>query len=154
MTIDEASQWVLTVSEAMNKAFKRTVFDEYAIVATLKGKACLVWYWGPRKDSFLSRFREDTAALKAASRARLFAEYGVGDFEFTFQGEGEKSEAFVVVGEGLYLFCNNTTQSMNEISRDPRWLSAQQHFAELSDRFRFDALVLDATLEGPELGRW
>jgi hypothetical protein len=154
MTLADAIQLIQTVGEDMNKVFRRPVFDEYAIVAAVEGKAHLAWYAGPRKDRFLTGFRQDTAALKADSRSRTFAGYGIGDFEFTFEGEGEKSEAFVVVGDGLYLICGNTSMSMTEISQDPLWLSAQRHFAELSDRFRFNSLVLDQLLEGPSLGWW
>ena len=65
-----------------------------------------------------------------------------GDFEFAHHGFGTKVEAFMVVGDGLYLICNNTTQAMDGIAKDPLWLSAQVPFVELSDGFRSDPLVL------------
>ena len=49
-------------------------------------------------------------------------------------------EAFLMVGDGLYLICNNTAQSMSAIAKDPLWLSAQVPFVELSDQFRADPL--------------
>ena len=69
-------------------------------------------------------------------------ELAVGDFEFARHGFGTKVEAFMVVGEGIYLICNNTAQSMSGIANDPLWLSAQVPFVEMSDRFRSDPIVL------------
>jgi len=48
----------------------------------------------------------------------------------------------VVLGEGIYLICNNTKSSMEEITRDPKWLNAQVPFAELSEAVRPDPLTV------------
>jgi hypothetical protein len=47
----------------------------------------------------------------------------------------------MVLGEGIYLICNNTVQSMDGIAKDPLWLGAQVPFVELSDKLRDDPLV-------------
>jgi len=75
-------------------------------------------------------------------RAELLSnKHNIGDFEFSRHGFGTRLEAFLVVGDGLYLICNNTTQSMSGIAKDPLWLSAQVPFVEMSDLFRSDPLV-------------
>jgi hypothetical protein len=55
---------------------------------------------------------------------------------------GSAFESFMVVGQGMYLICNNTVQSMDAIAKDPLWLGAQVPFVELSDKFRADPLEL------------
>jgi hypothetical protein len=46
----------------------------------------------------------------------------------------------MVLGSGVFLICNNTRSTMEEIAANPRWLSAQVPFVELSDRIREDPL--------------
>jgi hypothetical protein len=50
----------------------------------------------------------------------------------------------MVVGQGIYLICNNTVQSMDSITQDTLWLGAQVPFVELSDKFRAAPLALAA----------
>jgi hypothetical protein len=47
----------------------------------------------------------------------------------------------MVLGEGLYLICNNTADSMEGITQEPRWIEAQVPFVELSDKIRSHPLV-------------
>ena len=63
-------------------------------------------------------------------------QFGVGDFEFARHASGTRFDAFLVMGRGFYLICNNTRASMDAITKDPRWLVAQVPFVELSDKFR------------------
>ena len=78
-----------------------------------------------------------------ALRADLLAgNYSIGDFEFSRHGVGTGFEAFMVLGEGLYLICNNTVSSMNDITKNPKWLNAQVPFAELGDNVRAHPLKL------------
>jgi hypothetical protein len=48
----------------------------------------------------------------------------------------------MVVGPGLYLFCNNTAKAIEVIAQDPRWLKAQVPFVELGERFRDNPVVV------------
>jgi hypothetical protein len=68
-------------------------------------------------------------------------EYAVGDFEFARHGVGTRFESFMMIGENLFLICNNTTSSMDMIAKEPTWLSAQVPFVELSEKFRASPLV-------------
>ncbi len=139
MTLEEATRLIRGCADRMNELYQKVVFDEWAVVSLVQHKARIVTYLGPRKEDFQKNFATDVQDLRAEL---LSNQHSIGDFEFARHGFGTKLEAFVVLGEGLYLICNNTTQSMSTIAKDPLWLSAQVPFVELSDRFRSDPLVV------------
>ena len=139
MTLEQATKLIGSCAERMNDVYQKVVFDEWAIVSLVQHKAKILAYLGPRKDDFQKNFATDVQDLRADLLSRR---HSIGDFEFTRHGVGTKLEAFVMVGEGLYLICNNTAQSMSAIAKDPLWLSAQVPFVELSDQFRSDPLEL------------
>jgi len=140
MTLEEASKLTGACALKMNDRYGQVVFDEWAVVSLKQQKARVLAYTGPRNDDFLKNFVNDLGALRAAL---VNAKYDVGDFEFARHGTGTDFEAFMVLGGGIYLICNNTRSTMNEIAKDPRWLSAQVPFAELSDAIRANPLVLE-----------
>jgi hypothetical protein len=75
-------------------------------------------------------------------RAELLTErHAPGQYDFARHGVGTGFEAFVCVGDELYLICNNTQRSMDDITRDQRWLEAQKAFAELTEHFSGDAIA-------------
>ena len=138
MTLDEANKLIRSCAERMNELYGKVVFDEWAMVSLLQHRARILAYDGLRKEDFQKNFASDVKDLRAEL---LSNRHHLGDFEFARHGFGTKLEAFVVVGDGLYLICNNTAQSMSGITKDPLWLSAQVPFVEMSDRFRSDPLV-------------
>jgi hypothetical protein len=138
MTIDQAIALVKTTATQMNKLYGKTVFDEWAVVASMPEKIVLLGYIGPRKEGFQKSFLDDTKELRAQFRAN---QYNIGDFEFARHGHGTKAEAFLMIGDDIYLVCNNTNLSMTEIAGDSLWLSAQGPFMEMSERFRSEPLV-------------
>jgi len=139
MTLEEATNLIGHCAARMNDLYQKAVFDEWVIVSLIQHKAKILAYLGPRKDDFQKNFATDVQDLRADLLSRR---HSIGDFEFARHGVGTKLEAFVMVGDGLYLICNNTAQSMSAIAKDPLWLSAQVPFVELSDQFRSDPLVL------------
>ena len=141
MTLEEAAKLIRACASQMNDRYGKIVFDEWAVVSLIHHKARILSYTGPRNDVFLKNFANDLGALRAEL---LDSKYTVGDFEFARHGVGTGFEAFMVLGEGIYLICNNTTQSMDSISKDPRWLGAQVPFVELSDKVRSDPVTLVA----------
>ena len=141
MTLEEASKLIRACASQMNDRYGKVVFDEWAVVSLIHHKARIVSYTGPRNDAFLKNFANDLGALRAEL---LDSKYTTGDFEFARHGVGTGFEAFMVLGEGIYLICNNTVQSMDAISKDPRWLGAQVPFVELSDKVRSDPVTLAA----------
>ena len=138
MTLDQVAKDIQSCAQKMNDRYGRTVFDEWVVVSLIQHKARILAYAGPRNDAFLKHFADDLGALRAGL---LDSKYAIGDFEFSRHGVGTGIEAFMVLGEGLYLICNNTAASMNDITRDPRWLNAQVPFAEFSDKIRANPLV-------------
>jgi hypothetical protein len=137
MTLDEATRLIGSCAERMNDLYKNVVFDEWVIVSLVQHKARILAYLGPRKDDFQKNFATDVQDLRADLLSKRHA---IGDFEFARHGVGTKLEAFLMVGDGLYLICNNTSHSMSAIAKDPLWLSAQVPFVELSDAFRSNPL--------------
>jgi hypothetical protein len=138
MTLDEAINAVDTQMRRMKEIYRKPVFDEWAVVAMLGGKAKALHYAGSRREEFLRQFSQDAQVFGSDLRRPA---HNLGDFDFTRQGEGTKFDAYLVMGEGLFLLCNNTGQSMATITRDPLWLSAQVPFVELSEVFRSNPLV-------------
>jgi hypothetical protein len=139
MTLDEASKQIQSCVKQMADRYSRVVFDEWAIVSLIQHKARILVYTGSRNDDFLKSFVNDLGGLRAEL---LNAKYTVGDFEFTRHGTGTLFEAFMVLAKGVYLICNNTQASMNEIAKDPRWLNAQVPFAEFADKVRSSPLAV------------
>ncbi len=139
MTLDQATKLIQTCAEQMNARYKKVVFDEWAIISLSDRKGRLLAYIGPRKQGFQKNFLEDAGALRAGL---LLQQTNVGDFEFARHGVGTGFEAYMVLGEGIFLICNNTVQSMDGITQDPRWLEAQVPFVELSDKVREDSLAI------------
>ena len=122
MTLNQATKLIKLCAEQMEAWYKRAVFDEWAVISLAGRKGRVLAYIGPRREGLLN------------------AEYSVGDFDFARHGVGPAFESFMVVGQGIYLICNNTVQSMDSITQDPLWLGAQVPFVELSEKFRANPL--------------
>lgn len=137
MTLDEITTLIKACAEQMKSRYGGVVFDEWAVVSLAENKARVLFYTGPRNDSFLENFVKDLGALRTEL---LGGNYGTGDFEFSRHGVGTGIEGFLVVGNGLYLICNHTTESLDSIAKNPRWLSAQVPFVELAEKVRMSPL--------------
>jgi len=139
MTLDEMVGLVNGCAEQMNSRYGGVVFDEWAVLSLAENKARVLYYSGPRHDEFLSSFVKDLGVL----RAELFGgNYGPGDFEFSRHGVGTGIEVFLVAGQGVYLICNHTRESMDNIAKNPRWLGAQVSFVELAEKVRANPLAV------------
>jgi len=139
MTLDETFGAIKKCASSMDSRYGTTVFDEWAIVSLVENKARVLAYIGPRNDEFLANFVKDLGVLRAELHTQ---KYGVGDFEFARHSVGTSHEVFLVLGQGLYLICNNTRESMDSIAKDSRWLDAQVPFAELSEKVRANPLSI------------
>ncbi|MEO6184341.1 MAG: hypothetical protein ABIP71_14785 [Verrucomicrobiota bacterium] len=124
-------------TERMSALYGSVIFNEWAIVSFKDKRGRVLNYHGPRKESFQKNFGSDVEMLKSGL---LTTKHETGDFEFARHGSGTQFDAFMVLGEELYLVCNSTTQSMNDITKDSRWIAAQVPFAELTDKFRGNPL--------------
>jgi hypothetical protein len=141
MTLDEAKILIKACASQMDGRYGKTVFDEWAVVSLAENKARVLSYSGPRNDDFLKNFANDLGGLRAGL---LGGNYGVGDFEFARHGIGTGFEVFMVLGSAIYLICNNTHETMDVITKDPRWLGAQEPFAELGDKLRMNPLAVSS----------
>jgi hypothetical protein len=139
MTLDETKKFINACAGQMAARYGKTVFDEWAIISLAENKARVLSYAGPRNDDFLKNFANDLGALRSEL---LTTNYGAGDFAFARHGTGTRFEAFMVLGAGIYLICNNTRESMDAIAKEPRWLDAQVPFAELGDKLRMSPLAI------------
>jgi len=140
MTLEQAKKLIKICAEQMHARYGKPVFDEWAIVSLAEHKGRVLAYIGPRKDGFKKNFLADAGSLRTGL---MNAEYEIGDFEFARYGVGTGFESFLVLAKGVYLICNNTAESMDGITKDPRWLVAQVPFVELSDQFRADPLAVE-----------
>jgi len=138
MTIDQAVKQIQSCADQMNDRYQKVVFDEWAVVSLEEHKGRLLAYFGPRKTGFQKNFLADAGPLRTGL---LRQQWNVGDFEFARHGVGTSFESFMLLGRDIFLICNNTVQSMDSISKDPLWLSAQVPFVELSDKFRQDPVA-------------
>jgi hypothetical protein len=132
---------VLTIKShltQMDEFYGKTVFDEWAVVSVFDRKARILHYTGARREDLQRTFAEDVKHFVAELVA---GRQHVGHFDFSRDAGGQQYDAYLVLGEGCYLVCNNTTQSMGGITKDPRWLRAQVPFAELADKVRSDPLM-------------
>jgi len=141
MTLDEADSLISAGVDQMNARYGSPVFNEWAVLALHENAGRILGYHGPRRDDFQKHFAADFGALREDLDSRQF---GVGDFEFARHAGGTRFDAFLVLGRGIYLLCNNTHASMEVIAKNPRWLAAQVPFVELSDKFRANPLALKA----------
>lgn len=127
----------------MDSVCKQTVFDEFGIVQLIEKRHYLRWYEGKRRQDYIRMFKDETALLKKESISRFVNRYDIGDYEFAHDGVGPQAEAFLVIGDNLFLLCTNTHRSMSEVAANPLWLKAQAAFVEISERFRFDPLQIE-----------
>lgn len=131
MNLGETMQAIRACATQMDAQYGKTVFDEWVVVLLQEPQARVLGYIGPRQEVFAKNFTRDLGGLRASL---LHGRHQVGDFDFARHAAGTSFEAFMALGAGRYLICNNTQSSMAEIAKDPRWLVAQVPFAELSER--------------------
>jgi len=139
MTLEEIAGQIKIYAEQMNSRYGYVVFDEWAVLSLAENKARVLFYTGPRNDDFLKNFARDLGSLRTDL---LGGKYGPGDFEFSRHSTGTGFESFMVLGQGLYLICNNTSESMDTIAQNPRWLGAQVPFVEFAEKVRTSPLAV------------
>lgn len=137
MDLAAARHHITTALTRMNTVYGQTVFDEWAVLG-LGGKGGVLAYVGPRPDSFRRTLPDDAAPLRAEAAGQPNS---VGDLVFAIETSGTRYDAFLRVGEAIYLVCNHTVKSMADIRANPGWLKAQAVLFELGEKFRADPLV-------------
>lgn len=137
MNLETAKLQIDKYFTRMNQAYGRVVFDEWLIVSRQAGSVHLLHYQGPRAATIMESLADETSALRQ-SGAHIHSD--PGQFDFTREGAGSDFDAYVCVGKDCFLLCNNTQKSMQEVSADTNWLSAQGEFLNLSQYFVVDGL--------------
>ena len=138
MKLVDARSAITSAIGRMNALYQKPVFDEWILFSLSKEQNVILGYDGPREESYKKQFKEDVIPLSTELSQRQMA---VGDFAFVQDAKGTGFDACIRLGPASYLFCNNTSKSMEEIRQSPFWLSAQKPFAELSGKFQADPLV-------------
>lgn len=138
MNLTDATSAAILALGRMNALYNKPVFDEWVLVKLATEKGAILFYHGPRAETYQRKFKEDIVPLRAELEASHMA---VGDFAFVPDAAGTRFDACIRLGAASYLFCNNIEKSMADIRQDPLWLDAQKPFVDLSMRFRTDPLV-------------
>jgi len=80
--------------------------------------------------------------IKAVHEHIVAEGHAVGDFGFTHEGHGTRFDAFVVIGDSLYLLWNNTGASTTQTTKNPSWKIAQTEFLAFTDVIRSNPVAL------------
>lgn len=139
MTPSLAFEKIRTAFVRMDAFYGRTLFDEWAVLSIEGPKVSVMSYEGPRADTFADQVRKDLLKLRNDTEGDR---RDSGAFGFTRSGEGLAIDAYIVLGPGLYLICNNTTESVADLALDPHWRHAQVPFADLAEVFRHHPLAI------------
>lgn len=132
-----AASLIETALNNMEQVIGEPVFDEWAVVRKNASSWNLLEYGGSRKDDFIANFNTDVAALRNTLDPSATH---IGDFAFSHEGYGSGFDAHMCIGEDLLVLFNNTEKSTGEITSNPKWTSAQIHFAKLLEIFITDPL--------------
>lgn len=138
MNLDTARTHIIATLGRMNALYARTVFDEWVLASITPGKGIILAYQGPRTESYKQSFARDIQPLNAELGSQKLA---VGDFAFVQGATGTQHDAVMRLGDAAFLFCNNTTESMEQLRQSPLWLKAQAPFVQLSELIRKDPLA-------------
>lgn len=138
MNLADTRSTIILALGRMTALYQALVFDEWMLVKLTSEQNTILGYEGPRVESYKRKFKEDIIPLRAELDQRAMA---VGDFAFAQNAAGTGFDACIRLGPASYLFCNNTTKSMEDIRKNPLWLAAQKPFVDLSGKFRVDPLT-------------
>ena len=133
MTLNDARTAITAALGRMNAAYAETVFDEWVLVSIKAERGTILAYTGPRPDKFKQSFTSDIHPLRTELANHNLA---VGDFAFAASATGTKHDACLRTGESSFLFCNQTTKTIEDIRANPLWREAQKPFVQLSELFR------------------
>jgi hypothetical protein len=71
------------------------------------------------------------------------AEIQVGDFAFSHEGHGSGFDAYMCIGDHLFVLFNNVEKSTDEITSNPKWKLAQIPFMTLLEHFIANPVKID-----------
>lgn len=140
MKKSEAVERIGLALSKMAEVLGEAAFDEWMLVKRLSKGWQVLNYTGEREAAFKKEFTTDIAAMKET--VLDFSKTYVGDSDFSYEGHGSGFDAYICVGDGIFLFLNNIQKSTSEITNSPKWKRAQIHYATLLEAFAADKLVI------------
>lgn len=132
MELSAAEKRIEKMVAAMQAVCRHPVFDEWVIISVSGGDFEVESYHGPREGANLVR---DTAAIYDSLTRKA---YYPGEFDFSFEGHDERFDAFMAMGNGLFVLFNNMSFTTEGITSNPLWRKAQGEFVNLGDAFAAD----------------
>ncbi len=138
MQLAQASTLIRSQLNRMADAYGETVFDEWVLIGLTAAGGSILGYDGPRAADFKKTFLQDLAPLRAMIGK---GEQDIGGFEFVNDAAGHRYDAVMKVGESVYLLCNHTTLTVDDIRAKAGWLKAQTAWFDLGEKFRVDPLI-------------
>lgn len=139
MNLEAALSQISKSFAKMNEAYQRPVFDELLVVSRAGGEVKILNYEGPREDTIKDTVFDETVALRQSGS---HLNTSPGEFDFTRDGVGSDFDAYICLGQDIFLLCNNTVKSMEEVTADGNWLAAQGEFLNATQWFAADPLVV------------
>ena len=132
MKMEKAQEWIKEALEKMDSVMGEPVFDEWLIAEKTAAGWTILKYEGLRKEECLQEFHSDITALHdTLDPATALA----GDFAFSHEGFGSGFDAHICMGNSCFVLFNNTKKNTDEITKSPKWMQAQIHFATLAEHF-------------------
>lgn len=135
MDLSAAQERIRKALNAMQACYRQPVFDEWAIVSIREGDFEVISYQGERDKKNLIR---DVSSIYTQLTSK--AHYP-GEFDFTFDGHEELFDAYMAIGDCLFVLFNNTETSTAHITASPLWKKAQGEFVDLGDAFAADPVT-------------
>jgi len=132
MNVENARDRIEEALKTMDSVMEEPVFDEWLIAEKTATGWNILDYEGQRKEECMEEFHSDIAALHdTLDPATALA----GDFAFSHEGFGSGFDAHICVGNSCFILFNNTKKNTDEITKSPKWMQAQIHFATLAEYF-------------------
>jgi len=132
MKMEKAQEWIKEALEKMDSVMGEPVFDEWLIAEKTATGWKILDYEGQRKEECLEEFHSDIAALHDTLDPSTAL---AGDFAFSHEGFGSGFDAHICMGSSCFVLFNNTKKNTDEITKSPKWMQAQIHFATLAEHF-------------------
>lgn len=139
MKFNDAVFLIEATLERIKGLYGEPMFDEWLIIDFRGTQGTALYYAGPRRSEFDSRFHLDMEGLKG-----LFTEhdYQSGNFEFAKLSVSTRYDAAITIAPRIYLIFNHTAKGMFQIRQKQGWINALVPFIELADKFQRDPLSL------------
>jgi hypothetical protein len=142
MDIGNAVKRVRKTCDQLNLQAGRTIFNEWALVEIHGDQWGVHAYQSPREEDFQKNFGSD---VKELSDLLHPDEMTPGDFDFIRDGYGTKFDAYLCIGDHLFVLFNNTRETTDQFSSCPNWKLAMKRFERLMESFMTDPVSHDAT---------